>query len=98
MRFKEKRFKNARKVRVKVYTKSSHFGRTKPVECIIKAPWPWGCAYPYLKSFVKYFAKKGYTKEKDITAAAYDWRLSPCECVRLCNQVVHASEYLSMCL
>ena len=91
MRFKKGKFKNAKKVRVKVYEKSSHFGRTTPVECIYKSLR--GCEYPYLKSFVKYFAEKGYKKEKDITAAAYDWRLSPCECVRLCNQLVHASEY-----
>ena len=79
MQLKEGKFKDASKVDVRVYAKSSHFGNTKPVECIYK--FLGKCKFEYFKAFIKYFAKKGYGKGTDFRAAAYDWRLSPCECV-----------------
>ena len=31
----------------------------------------------YLSDFLDYFVEQGYTEDKDIRAAPYDWRLSP---------------------
>lgn len=31
----------------------------------------------YLSDFLGYFTDRGYTRDKDIRAAPYDWRLSP---------------------
>ena len=48
---------------------AADFGSTSSVEFL--------GTFPYLNSFVEYFVQRGYTRDVNIRAAPYDWRLAP---------------------
>ena len=47
---------------------TADFGKTSSVEFLGPSP--------YLNDFVEYYVQRGYTRDVDIRAAPYDWRLA----------------------
>ncbi len=63
-----KRYSNPKGVKVT----AAEFGSTSSVEYLDLMK-----QFPYFNVFVDYFAERGYTRDLNIRAAPYDWRLSP---------------------
>ena len=54
-----------------VHITAAEFGNTSSVEILdLKG------IFPYFYAFVKFFEERGYTKNVNIKAAPYDWRLA----------------------